>query len=117
MATIPFSTDTDSGEARFFFTMACIMAATIIAGFGFNLVTGRSSFTMPWLVHVHAWVMMGWLGLYVLQNSLIFAGNVALHRRLGWLSMLFLPAMLVMGLLIQIVADLFAYSPLGYRFT
>jgi hypothetical protein len=43
---------------------------------------------------------MGWLGIYVLQNALIFAGNVALHRRLGWLSVLFMPAVLVMGLLI-----------------
>lgn len=35
-----------------------------------------------------------------MQNALIFADNVALHRRLGWLSVLFIPAILVMGLLI-----------------
>lgn len=100
MASIPFATGADRSEARFFFTMACLMAATIIAGFSFNLVTGRSSFALPWLVHFHAWVMMGWLGLYVVQNGLIFSNNVALHRRLGWLSVLFLPLMLLMGLLI-----------------
>ena len=100
MASIPYAAGTDRGEARFFFTMSCLMAATIVAGFSFNILTGRSSFGMPWLVHLHAWVMMGWLGLYVVQNALIFGGNVALHRRLGWLSLLFLPAMLVMGLLI-----------------
>ena len=83
MATIPYSTDADRGEARFFFTMACVMAALIVAGFAFNLVMGRSSFAVPWLVHFHAWVMMGWVALYLLQNTLIFAGNVALHRRLG----------------------------------
>lgn len=100
MATIPFSTETDRSEARFFFTMACVMAATIVAGFSFNLAMGRSSFSMPWLVHFHAWVMMGWVGLYLTQNSLIFVGNVALHRRLGWLSMIWLPAIAVMGLVI-----------------
>jgi hypothetical protein len=100
MATIPYSTDTDRGEAKFFFTMACVMAATIVAGFSFNIVTGRSSFGMPWLVHFHAWVMMGWVGLYLAQNALIFSDNVALHRRLGWLSLIWLPAILVMGLLI-----------------
>jgi hypothetical protein len=100
MATLPYPADTDRGEARFFFTMACLMAATIVAGFSFNLITGRSSFGMPWLVHFHAWVMMGWLALYVTQNSLIFADNIALHRRLGWLSMIWLPAILVMGLVI-----------------
>ncbi len=100
MATIPFSTDTDRGEARFFFTMACVMAATIVAGFAFNIVMGRSSFASPWLVHFHAWVMIGWVALYLAQNSLIFGGNVALHRRLGWISVVWLPLILVMGTLI-----------------
>jgi uncharacterized membrane protein YozB (DUF420 family) len=97
MATIPYSTDTDRGEARFFLTMACVMAATIVAGFAFNLATGRSSFAMPWLVHFHAWVMISWIGLYLTQNFLVFRENVAIHRRLGWLSVLLIPAILVMG--------------------
>ena len=100
MATIPHSTDTDRGEARFFFTMACVMSALIVAGFAFNLAMGRSTFAVPWLVHFHAWVMMGWVALYLTQNTLIFSGNVALHRRLGWLSVAWLPAILVMGVLI-----------------
>jgi len=97
MATIPFSTDTERGEARFFFTMACVMAATILGGFAFNLAAGRSSFALPWLVHFHAWVMMAWVGLYLAQNFLVFSDNIALHRRLGWLSVLLIPAVLVMG--------------------
>jgi len=100
MATIPFSAEADRGEAKFFLTMACVMAAAIVAGFAFNLAMGRSSFAVPWLVHFHAWVMMGWVGLYLTQNALIFADNVALHRRLGWLSVVWLPAILVMGVLI-----------------
>lgn len=100
MATIPYSTDTDRGEARFFFTMACVMAATIVAGFSFNLAMGRSSFSLPWLVHFHAWAMMGFVSLYLAQNYLVFSDNVALHRRLGWLSVALIPAMVVMGTLI-----------------
>jgi hypothetical protein len=100
VATIPFSTDTDRGEARFFFTMACVMAATIVAGFSFNLAMGRSSFGAPWLVHFHAWVMMGFVVLYLAQNFLVFSDNVALHRRLGWLSVIWIPAILVMGVVI-----------------
>lgn len=100
MATIPYSADTDRGEARFFFTMACVMAATIVAGFSFNIATGRSSFGAPWLVHFHAWVMMGFVALYLAQNFLIFSDNVALHRRLGWLAVIWIPAILVMGMLI-----------------
>ena len=100
MATIPYSTDTDRGEARFFFTMACVMSATIVGGFAFNLASGRSSFGMPWLVHFHAWVMLSWIGLYLAQNFLVFSDNVALHRRLGWLSVILIPAVVVMALLI-----------------
>lgn len=97
MATIPYSTGTDRGEARFFFTMACVMAAIIVAGFSLNIVTGRSSFDAPWLVHFHAWVMMGWVTLYLMQNTLIFNDNIALHRRMGWVSVIWLPLILVMG--------------------
>jgi hypothetical protein len=100
MATIPYSADTDRSEARFFFTMACVMAATIVAGFGFNVAVGRSSFGAPWLVHFHAWVMMGFVALYLAQNYLVFSDNVALHRRLGWLSVIWIPAILAMGLAI-----------------
>jgi hypothetical protein len=100
MATIPFSTETDRGEARFFFTMACVMAATIVAGFSFNVAMGRSSFGAPWLVHFHAWVMMGFVALYLAQNFLVFSDNVALHRRLGWLAAIWIPAILVMGVVI-----------------
>jgi uncharacterized membrane protein YozB (DUF420 family) len=100
MASIPFSTDTDRGEARFFFIMACLMAATIVAGFSFNIVVGRSSFALPPVYHFHAIVMMGGLGLYVAQNSLILAGNVALHRRLGWVAMAWVPLMALTGLLL-----------------
>ncbi|HEX9807182.1 MAG TPA: hypothetical protein VGA34_09820 [Alteraurantiacibacter sp.] len=100
MASIPFSTDTDRGEARFFFIMACLMAATIVAGFSFNIVVGRSSFALPPVYHFHAIVMMGGLGLYVVQNSLILAGNVALHRRLGWVAMAWVPLMVLTGLLL-----------------
>ena len=57
----PSGLPADRGEVRFFFTMACVMAATIVGGFLFNLVTGRSSFALPLVVHLHAFVMMGWL--------------------------------------------------------
>jgi hypothetical protein len=100
MATIPYTADSDRGEARFFFTMACVMAATIVAGFSFNVAMGRSSFGAPWLVHFHAWVMMGFVALYLAQNFFVFTNNVALHRRLGWLSVIWIPAILVMGAVI-----------------
>lgn len=99
MATLAYPTDTDRGEARFFFTMACVMAASIVGGFAFNLAMGISSFDVPVMVHVHAFVMFGWVALYLTQNAMIFSDNVAIHRRLGWLAVIWLPMMLVLGCL------------------
>jgi hypothetical protein len=85
-------------EERFFMTSALVMAATIVAGFSLNAIMGRSSFSAPAAVHFHALLFMGWLALYVTQNGLVATGNVALHRRLGWLSALWVPAMIVTAL-------------------
>ncbi len=100
MATVSLAKGTERGELRFFFTLACVMVAIILAGFSFNIATGRSSFAAPWLVHFHAWAMMAWLGLYLAQNALVSGGNVALHRRLGWLAAILLPVILVLGILV-----------------
>ena len=90
MATIPFSTDTDRGEARFFFTMACLMAAIILGGFSFNIVTGRSSFALPWVVHFHAWVMMAWVGLYLALGWLVLVAIKPMIDGLSWVALLLL---------------------------
>jgi hypothetical protein len=91
-------------DDKFFFVMAWIMAATIVAGFAFNLAMGRSSFNVPWIYHVHAFVFFGWVVLYLVQNTLMFTGSIALHKRLGWLSILWLPAMVVLGSAMTIVS-------------
>jgi hypothetical protein len=102
MATIARNTPAAArDEARFFFLMACVMGAGTMGGFALNVVTGRSSFAMPLLVHVHAWVFIAWIALFLAQSYLVLVGNVALHRRLGWLSALLIPLMLVLGLLLH----------------
>ena len=101
MASVPFATGADRGEARFFFTMASLMVATILAGFSLNIYVGRSTFASPLLVHAHGVVMLAWLGIYLIQNSLIFADNVALHRRFGWIAALWMPLVVVMALLVM----------------
>jgi hypothetical protein len=88
---------TAKSEERFFFLMACTVAATIAAGFALNLVLGRSTFAVPLVFHVHAFVFFGWLALFVTQSWLVSSGNIAVHRRLGWLSVIWVPAMVVVG--------------------
>jgi hypothetical protein len=77
-----------AGERRFFFHMAIAIFFTVLAGFGSQLVTRHVWFTdFPWQVHVHALVFSSWIVLYVVQSWLIVDdGNIALHRRLGWLG-------------------------------
>ena len=87
-----------TSEHKFFLTTAIIMALVIVAGFATNLAMGRSSFGLPLLFHVHAFVFFGWVFLYVTQNALVATGSVALHRRLGWLAAVWAPVMVVLGI-------------------
>ena len=71
-------------ERRFFLAMALLLAVTAAIGFGYFKFSGKgTNLYSPWWVHVHSITMIGWLGFFVLQNSLIVSGNVMLHRRLG----------------------------------
>jgi hypothetical protein len=97
------TTTTDAGlppdkrDDRFFLGAAIAMAVVLVAGFSVQLAMGRSSFSAPLIVHAHAFVFMGWLGIYLLQNFFVVAGRTALHRRLGWIGAGWIVAMLVLG--------------------
>jgi hypothetical protein len=87
-----------SAEERFFMTSAVAMAIVIVAGFSLNAIMGRSTIHSPVSVHVHGLLFMGFLALYVTQNALVASGNVAVHKKLGWLAAVMVPAMIVAAL-------------------
>lgn len=89
---------------RFYTIMAFVMALVIVAGFSLNLAMGRSSFALPAAFHVHGMIFMGWLGLYLAQSVTIASGNRALHRQLGKLAYVFIPAMVAAGAMIIVVS-------------
>lgn len=89
---------------RFYVIMAFVMALVIVAGFSLNLAMGRSSFAMPAAFHVHGMIFMSWLGLYLAQAVTIASGNRALHRQLGKLAYLLIPAMVAAGAMIILVS-------------
>lgn len=101
MATLaaPGRATTDEG---FFQKLAIAMAAVIVIGFSFHLAMGRSSFASPLIVHLHAVAFFGWTVLFVTQATLAGRGNLALHRRLGWLAAAWIPVMVVLGFLVTI---------------
>lgn len=101
IATVPLS-DLQR-ERAFFFYMAVALAITAVIGFGFFIVTGHSNFGEPWFVHVHALTMMGWLALYLLQNTLVFQGNLAAHRKVGVVAAVWSAWMVPVGLAITAI--------------
>lgn len=98
MATIAGGAPIAAREDKFFFRAALVMAAVIVAGFSTSIVMGRSSFSEPVRVHIHAVIFFGWVVLYVLQNGLATRRSTwPLHRTLGWLALAWVPAMIVAG--------------------
>ena len=106
MATL--STDTPRRTpvegTRFFTIMMLVMAGVIVAGFSLNLAMGRSSFALPLAFHVHGLIFMGWLALTLAQVVTIATGNIALHRQLGRLAWIWIPAMIAAGAVIILVS-------------
>lgn len=101
MATAFEKPASSGSEEKFFFRMACLMAVVIVAGFAMNLAMGRSTFAVPLVYHVHAFVFFGWVVIYVAQNWFVSSGNVALHRRLGKIAAVWVPLMLVLAFAIM----------------
>jgi len=102
MATqaLPATSEADQShgrDRRFFFIMACVMAIVLVAGFSTSIVLHRSTFASPILFHLHAFAFFGWVVLYLLQTGLAATGSIALHKRLGWLALGWVPAMVVLG--------------------
>jgi hypothetical protein len=86
------------GDERFFLISAILMAVVLVAGFSLQLAFGRSTFASPARFHVHAVLFFGWIVLYVVQASLATTGSLALHRRLGWVASVWVPAMVCAGI-------------------
>lgn len=91
-------------ERFFFFVMALVIAATTVSGFTLQLVMGRSTFASPWWVHVHGLTFMGWLGIYLTQNFLIWRGETPVHRRLGLFAAGYVVWMVAVGLSVNTLA-------------
>lgn len=87
-------------ERWFFFYLAVAILATVVAGFGSQVVAGRTWFTdSPWQVHAHVALFSSWITLYAAQNWIVANGYAPrLHRRLGWLGACIATLMVPLGI-------------------
>jgi hypothetical protein len=116
MATIAFSKPASlDREHRFFIRSAIVMTLTVFGGFSLQLAMGRSSFAVPVFLHVHAFFFFGWTVLYLVQNVLAGPERVALHRRLGWLSVVWIPGMVFMGTYATVMAARTLHVPFFFQ--
>ena len=114
MATTALGTDDRGGatrvgdlrarDRRFFFWIAVAIATTIVAGFGMQFAAGRSTIASPWWVHVHGLTFMGWLVIYLVQNWLVWRGDVVRHMRLGKVAAVYVGWMVLVGLSVNTLA-------------
>lgn len=93
-----------ANDRRFFRNVITVMALVLISGFVVQLAAGRSSFGAPLIVHAHAVAFMGWVAITLTQTWLGASGNMALHRQLGRLAVVWVIALLILGPMVTIAA-------------
>jgi uncharacterized membrane protein YozB (DUF420 family) len=90
-------------DRRFYMAMA--LCAIVIAALGFAPSgldpTSRRGPLTP-LVVAHAAMFIAWLALFFVQTALVARRQIGLHRRLGIVTMLLAPVMIVSGYMVAI---------------
>ncbi len=82
----------------FFFAMGVILVAIVIGGFvPLALSRPGGPAAIPFLLHVHGAVFLGWFVLFCVQARLIATGDRQLHMKLGKASIGLAVAMVVLG--------------------
>lgn len=92
----------ESGLDRWFFPgMALLILGTVLLGFAKTyFLAGVFHAPLPnWLIHVHGAAFSAWVVLLIAQTSLVAAGRVDLHRRLGLAGFGLACLMVVLGVL------------------
>ena len=88
-------------DRQFFARMTIGLALVIVLGFGQFAALGRVDYRhVPLWFHVHGALMLSWLTLAVVQTQLaarLSGPALALHRRMGWLALVYIVAIPLVG--------------------
>lgn len=85
----------------FFFWFALLLIAIVISGFSIASAQKPGGIaSIPLHLHVHGAIFLGWYVALAMQAALIGRSNVALHRRLGKMSVVLAVAIVIVGYLV-----------------
>ncbi len=87
---------------HFFFSgMALVLLATVFVGFAptYYLAGGFHAPLPSWIIHLHGAAFSCWILLLITQTSLVSAGRVDIHRRLGIAGFLLACLMVILGVM------------------
>lgn len=115
MSDATLSTFAAGDDRRFIRNLITVMAVILVSGFVVQLAAGRSSFAAPWVVHAHAVVFMGWVGIVLAQAWLAGSGNLQLHKQLGKLAVVWALALLVVGTQVTVAAVQSGRTPFFFQ--
>jgi hypothetical protein len=85
----------------FFLIMSLLILATVFLGFAHTYyLAGLIRAPLPsWIIHVHGAIFSTWIILLLVQTSLVSAGRVDLHKKLGLFAFGLTCVMVTFGLL------------------
>jgi FtsH-binding integral membrane protein len=100
---------------RFYIGVALAIAITVFAGFAptYYLRAYYHSTPLAGLLHLHGVVFTAWVLLLLVQSTLVAAGRVALHRRLGVAGAMLAALLVAVGTTTAIVNAAEGRSPPG----
>lgn len=100
-----YERDSYRRDQAFFLRFAIAIFAFVVFAFAQWALRGFANYaTLPVAVHVHWIAMLGWMGLFVVQNYLAGRGSLALHRKLGWVGVALAVFVAVIGTYVTIEA-------------
>ncbi len=99
----------------FYPAMALFVAAVVFVGFArtYYLKEFFGTRPLPLLLHVHGFIMTCWLGLLVVQTTLVATRRTHIHRRLGVAGGILAIAIVVIGSSVAIHAVRAGHAPTG----